>query len=89
LDPSWWPRGPTTPSAYDAGLDGMCRDVFGTDGTQFPAFPEEGHKIWLFVTELCRTIWLDFIGNIKIGLGSDYFLRNLYFYSQWIKDKSF
>jgi len=34
LPEEWWPRGPQRPSAYEAGFDGMCRDVFGTDGKQ-------------------------------------------------------
>ena len=33
----------------------------GNDGTQFPPFMEKNEPKWMFVGELCRSIWVDYI----------------------------
>ena len=33
----------------------------GTDGSQFAPFVDKEIKQWLFVSELCRSIWVEFV----------------------------
>ena len=60
LPQSWWPDVGPTPSANSSGVKGICREIYGNDGTQFPPFVEKEVTKWLFVSELCRSIWLEF-----------------------------
>jgi len=44
LPEEWWPRGPPIPSAYEFGFNGICRELFGTDGKDFIT-PEHNHVL--------------------------------------------
>ena len=44
----------------------VFRDLVGTDGTMFPALMEEGTEIWMFVGQLCRSIWLEYKGKVPL-----------------------
>ena len=51
----WWPANvPPTPSAYDLGVEGICRDIIGTDGLAYHQFVEKDEVLWLFNADLCR-----------------------------------
>ena len=66
LPDEWWPFIAPTPSAQDAGVPGVCHDIYGSDGTMFPPFAEKEESKWLFVSELCRSIWLDFDTEVEV-----------------------
>eukprot|EP00095_Tigriopus_kingsejongensis_P004509 maker-scaffold427_size174323-snap-gene-0.42 protein:Tk04509 transcript:maker-scaffold427_size174323-snap-gene-0.42-mRNA-1 annotation:"hypothetical protein DAPPUDRAFT_326408" len=65
LKEKWWPRVGPTPSATASGMGGICHDILGTDGTQFPAYIDKRVRRWLFVPEMCRSIWLDYVKDTK------------------------
>jgi hypothetical protein len=67
LPESWWPNVGPTPSANDSGVIGVCHDIYGNDGTQFPPFVDKEERKWLFVAELCRSIWLDFAEDVEVS----------------------
>ena len=54
LPETWWKRFGPTPSAQASGMTGICHDIYGNDGTQFPPFVDKEERKWLFVSELCR-----------------------------------
>ena len=58
LPDDWWPDVAPTPSGQDSGLKGICREIYGTDGGQFPAFVDKNERIWVYVGELCRFVTL-------------------------------
>lgn len=66
LPDEWWPFIAPTPSAQEAGVPGVCHDIYGSDGTMFPPFVEKEESKWLFVSELCRSIWLDFDTEVEV-----------------------
>lgn len=66
LPNEWWPFIAPTPSAQEAGVPGVCHDIYGSDGTMFPPFVEKEESKWLFVSELCRSIWLDFDTEVEV-----------------------
>ena len=66
LPEAWWPFVGPTPSSDAAGVPGVCHDIYGSDGTQFPPFVEKEETKWLFVSELCRSIWLDFDTEVEV-----------------------
>ena len=68
LPDEWWIDVGPTPSASDSGETGICKDLYGNDGTQFPPFVDKGVRKWLFVGELCRSIWLDFTEDVEVSL---------------------
>ena len=41
LPDEWWPFIAPTPSAQEAGVPGVCHDIYGSDGTMFPPFVEK------------------------------------------------
>ncbi len=63
---SWWPDVAPTPSAQESGLKGVCKEIYGNDGTQFPPFVDKEIRLWLYVSELCRSIWLDFDQEVEV-----------------------
>ena len=66
LDDSWWLDVARTPSATKAGVKGICPEIHGSDGTGFPAFPDAELPVWIFISDLCRSLWLDFTGVVYI-----------------------
>lgn len=65
LPENWWVNVGPSPSANKSGETGICHDIYGNDGTQFPPFVNKEERLWLFVGELCRSIWLDFTEEIE------------------------
>lgn len=59
LPPEWWPDVAPTPSATKKGVSGVCREPIGTDGLQYHQFVDKSERLWLFNSDLCRSIWLD------------------------------
>ena len=45
---------------------GICHDIKGTDGTQFPPGLDKDKRLWMFVSDLCRSIWVDFEQEVKV-----------------------
>lgn len=45
---------------------GICHDIKGTDGTQFPPGLDKDKRLWMFVSDLCRSIWVDFEEEVKV-----------------------
>ena len=54
LPDEWWPFVAPTPTGQDAGVKGVCHEIYGTDGSQFPPFVDKDTRIWIYVAELCR-----------------------------------
>jgi len=54
LPDAWWPNVASTPTGQEAGVDGICHDILGTDGAQFPPFVNKEERLWIYVAELCR-----------------------------------
>ena len=54
LPEAWWPYVAPTPTGQDAGVKGVCHEIYGTDGSQFPPFVDKDARIWIYVAELCR-----------------------------------
>ena len=48
LPDEWWPFIAPTPSAQDAGVPGVCHDIYGSDGTMFPPFVEKEECINIY-----------------------------------------
>ena len=67
LPDEWWPFVAPTPTGQEAGVKGVCHEIYGTDGSQFPPFVDNGNRIWIYVAELCR--WAP--GDLSSLLGSD------------------
>lgn len=70
LKNEWWPKVGPNPSATAAGMGGICHEILGTDGTQFPAYVDKRERRWIFVGEMCRSIWLDYVQDTQF-LGID------------------
>ena len=89
LPQNWWIDVGPTPSANDSGVKGICHDIYGTDGTMFPPFVESGTTLWIFVAELCRSIWLEYTEDVEVRIISTIYvgaiskvakiLRSVYF----------
>ena len=47
-------------------LTGVCHDIYGTDGAQYPPFVVKDETKWVFVSQLCRSIWLDFDEEVDV-----------------------
>ena len=47
-------------------MTGICHDIIGTDGTQYPPYIDKKITRWLFVPEMCRSIWLDYYQDAKV-----------------------
>ena len=47
-------------------LTGVCHDIYGTDGAQYPPFVVKNETKWVFVSQLCRSIWLDFDEEVDV-----------------------
>ena len=56
LPDEWWPFVAPTPTGQEAGVKGICHEIYGTDGSQFPPFVDKENRIWIYVSELCRLI---------------------------------
>ena len=54
LPENWWPNVAPTPTGQDAGVAGICHDIIGTDGSQFPPFVDQKQRLWIYVAEMCR-----------------------------------
>ncbi|CAI5444021.1 unnamed protein product [Caenorhabditis angaria] len=52
LDESWWSTSES-------------RQIHGTDGSLFKPFISKSDKLYVFVVELCRTIWLEFEKEVE------------------------
>ena len=39
----------------------------GTDGTQFPAYLDKDIKLWVFISDMCRSLWLTYQGDSQVG----------------------
>ena len=68
LPQNWWIDVGPTPSANDSGVKGICHDIYGTDGTMFPPFVESETTLWIFVAELCRSIWLEYTEDVEVSI---------------------
>ena len=68
LPQNWWIDVGPTPSANDSGVKGICHDIYGTDGTMFPPFVESETTLWIFVAELCRSIWLEHTEDVEVSI---------------------
>jgi len=66
LPDNWWGDLPKTPSANRSGLTGMCHDLAGTDGTQYPPFVPKDQDLWLFSSDLCRSIYLSYQEDVDM-----------------------
>lgn len=60
LPKDWWAEVGTSPSQTAAGINGVCHDMKGTDGTSFAPGIDKTKTLWVFVSELCRSIWLNY-----------------------------
>jgi len=60
LPESWWGTLPKTPSANRSGVTGNCHKLAGTDGTQYPPNVNQEEDLWLFSSDLCRSIYLSY-----------------------------
>jgi len=60
LPESWWGKLPVSPSANRSGVEGKCLDLAGTDGTQYAPFVDKDKDLWLFSSDLCRSIYLSY-----------------------------
>ena len=62
-------------------MSGICHDIIGTDGLAFAPDVQEVRcqcfefliqvvpkdaKLWLFNDQLCRSIWLEYVEDVKI-----------------------
>ncbi len=56
----WWPDAAPTPSAQKSGLAGICKNIYGTDGTIFSNFVKKEARQWIYDPEMCRSFWIDF-----------------------------
>jgi len=66
LPDSWWPDFGPTPSAHKSGIKGICKDIVGTDGSMYPPFMNKEDDLWLFNSDLCRSIWLSFEDEVDM-----------------------
>ena len=82
LPDGWWDLFGPTPSSDESGLKGICHDIIGTDGLAFPPdvqevsvvrvygmtvlISEQDEQLWLFNDQLCRSIWLEYVEDVKI-----------------------
>jgi len=66
LPEGWWDNFGPTPSSDASGMSGICHDIIGTDGLAFAPDVQEDAKLWLFNDQLCRSIWLEYVGDVKI-----------------------
>jgi len=66
LPESWWGTLPKTPSANRSGVPGKCLDLAGTDGTQYPPFVPKDQELWLFSSDLCRSIYLSYYEDVDM-----------------------
>lgn len=66
LPDSWWPDFGPTPSAHKSGIKGICKDIVGTDGSMYPPFMNKNDDLWLFNSDLCRSIWLSFEDEVDM-----------------------
>ena len=48
------------------GGKGVCHDIKGTDGTLFAPGLDTDKSLWVFVPELCRSIWLDYDTDVTV-----------------------
>ena len=82
LPEGWWDSIGPTPSSDASGMSGICHDIIGTDGLAFAPDVQEVRcqcfeffliqvapqdaKLWLFNDQLCRSIWLEYVEDVKI-----------------------
>jgi len=66
LPEGWWDSIGPTPSSDASGMSGICHDIIGTDGLAFAPDVQEDAKLWLFNDQLCRSIWLEYVEDVKI-----------------------
>jgi len=66
LPESWWGNISSTPSANKSGVHGKCKELAGTDGTQYPPFVDQAEDLWLFSSDLCRSIYLSFYQEVDM-----------------------
>jgi len=67
LPENWWYGFGPTPSAHASGVRGICHDMIGTDGISYPpqAITKED-PIWIFNSDLARSIWLNYVGEADV-----------------------
>jgi len=66
LPEGWWDSLPKTPSANRSGVEGYCHDLAGTDGTQYPPFVNKDNNLWMFSSDLCRSIYLSYYEDVDM-----------------------
>lgn len=59
-----------TPASYwnaNGGWQGSneCNAIYGSDGTQFPPGFKKEDKRWIFVSDLCRSMYVEFRNKFK------------------------
>ncbi|XP_040576245.1 lysosome membrane protein 2 [Lepeophtheirus salmonis] len=71
LPEAWWPNVATSITGQLSSEGGSCHRIYGTDGTQFPPFLFNKKKfpLWMFVGELCRTIYVEFESEVEVEGG--------------------
>jgi len=66
LPDSWWIDFGSTPSADQSGLQGICKEIRGTDGQSAQPGIDKDYDLWLFSSDLCRSIWLTFTKEVDL-----------------------
>jgi len=66
LPDTWWGTLAPTPSAHRSGVKGQCLELAGSDGTQYPPFVDESNPLWLFSSDLCRSIYLTYFEEVDM-----------------------
>jgi len=66
LPKKWWAEVGTTPSQTKEGVTGVCHKIKGTDGTMFAPGVQKDNDLWIFVNDLCRSIWLSYTEETEV-----------------------
>jgi hypothetical protein len=66
LPEDWWPSVAPTPSANAKGVPGICSDLIGTDAVQFHQFVNAEERLWVFNSDICRSIWFDYYQAVDL-----------------------
>ncbi len=69
---TWWKVG--------GGFNGSnaCNKIEGTDGQQFHPDLKEDEKLWIFSTDLCRSMFLTFQVNRRKKIGIVFLLKAMF-----------
>ena len=74
----WWPNIPVSPTAQRSGIKDTCHTLRGSDGVFFPPFIDKNYPLWLYVPDLCRSVFADYESETEIkGIKAWRFRANL------------